>query len=203
MTESNHPLPYNSRRCPSIHPSIPGRRCTEDIGHGGPVHENCNSSWAVDGDVREDWADTLGGQPLPVPEPGIERTNLPPEEISNHLGFHLDNGVIETLFVESIALPSFTFKSKGVVGIRATLLLTMTPCQKAYKQVMLAAREGFEHFKIEFQDGNLDVVNTWEFYGARVAAIDSGILSRDAQAPPPDFKCEISYETLEIDGVKL
>lgn len=112
------------------------------------------------------------------------------------------NNKIDSEFVKSLTLPSILMFSPGNPQQRGSVLLTLHMTHKACKQTLLAAKEGFDHFKINFRDGNIESED-WELHGARIVALDFGAISQTRAENKNEIQCEVQYEFLEIDGVKL
>jgi len=123
------------------------------------------------------------------------------EEVNPHQLFpYFDNGVVESLYVKSMALPAMRMLPGGKVSERPPVIMKIEPVQKAITQLMKAAQSGFPHFKIVYRNAMLEEQSTWTLYGAHISALDFG---EESQEAPKIVQCEITYESLDINGVRL
>lgn len=72
------------------------------------------------------------------------------------------------------------------------------------KRIFKAIKQGFKEFKFVFPGLNEeDPSSTWTLVGAKIAAVDFGDLSFLKRDEPRTVQCDISYETLLVDGESI
>lgn len=145
-------------------------------------------------------------------EKSEEKTNSE-EQADNHNEWYIDtfklctNGMLDTDLVTKIELPKFELKASGnkkqqIVQDHSGLLITFVGDPLICQQLFLASKKGFSEFKIKFLDGR-KTMSTWNFIGAYVKAVDLGSLSAIPRQGLREVECEISYQSIDIDGVTL
>lgn len=146
--------------------------------------------------------------------PTIEEEQVVVDLDSSTNKFIIETNICEPWAVSNFTMPKLLFtksinsneqKIKDKSSIGFDLHYVTKPNQPL--SIVKAAKNGIEKLKLHHVDAEGAIQSTWTFLNARIAGIDFGSLSYEAdgteEKPWNQIKIEVEYEKLLIDGFEV
>jgi hypothetical protein len=126
----------------------------------------------------------------------------------DNFALKVEGNLISTKHVKFIELPKTAFNGLGTNNAKneqTNLFVCLFDIGECCENLLKLAKKPKFNFEIAFKQDRLEgrVKSRWKFAGARIKAIDLGQITFGLREQPREVFCEILFDSLTINGVKL